>query len=77
MTFQLDSRLASSTIFLGDWPLCRVLLKDNAEYPWLILVPRQNNVQDMTELSSALRHQLMDEIAELSSIMNTFFNPDK
>jgi len=77
MTFQLDDRLSSSCIELNDWPLCRILLKNNADYPWLILVPRQNKTECIEDLSQPLRHQLMDEIAELSIIIKTYFKPNK
>lgn len=77
MSFQMDSRLSSSCITLADWPLCRVLLKDNADYPWLILVPRQNGIRDMDDLSHELRHQLMDEMTQLSRIIKSYFKPDK
>jgi hypothetical protein len=36
----LDPRLEADTIALGDLPLSRVLLMDDANYPWLILVSR-------------------------------------
>ncbi len=73
----MDSRLSSSCIHLADWPLCRVLLKNNADYPWFILVPRQNGLMDMDELSKDSRHLLIDEVAALSSIIKTIFKPDK
>lgn len=77
MSFQIDSRLAATCVTLIDWPLCRVLLKNNADYPWLILVPRQNELRDMDDLSPPLRHQLIDEITQLSTIVKTYFKPDK
>src|SRR5215813_10772935 len=38
MSFQLDSRLEADAAFVCDWPLCRVLLMNDARYPWLVLV---------------------------------------
>jgi diadenosine tetraphosphate (Ap4A) HIT family hydrolase len=40
MSFELHPRLAADTSFIADWPLCRVLLMEDARYFWLILVPR-------------------------------------
>ncbi len=77
MSFQMDDRLTATCIMLIDWPLCRVLLKNNADYPWLILVPRQNELRDVDDLSPTLRHQLIDEISQLSTIVKTYFKPDK
>jgi len=75
--FQLDERLHVSTFNLVDWPLSRVLLKNNADYPWCILVPRQPGSIEITELSQSDRYQLMDEIHQLSRIMQHMFMPDK
>lgn len=77
MSFILDSRIMSTCFELGEWGLSRVLLNNNSEYPWLILVPRQANVQDMDQLSQQFRQVLMDEISQLSSLVKAYFKPDK
>ena len=73
----IDNRISCTCFELGDWPLSRVFLKNNANYPWFILVPRQENITDICQLPSALRHVLIDEISELSSIVSAYFKPDK
>ncbi len=75
--FHLDERLRASTFNLVDWPLSRVLLKNNADYPWCILVPRQPEKTEITELRQSDRYQLMEEIHQLSLIMQHMFMPDK
>ena len=77
MPSSVDPRITSTCFTLADWSLSRVLLKNNANYPWFILVPRQSNIQDIDQLPQALQHTLMDEIARLSSIVKTHFQPDK
>ncbi len=77
MNFILDQRIATSCRLLGEWPLSSVLLKNNAHYPWLILVPRTPGIQDIDELSRDHRIILMDEICFISSIVRSQFNPDK
>jgi len=42
-----------------DWPLSMVLLKNNADYPWLILVPRRDDLTEITQLPKADYYQLM------------------
>lgn len=37
--FQLHERLARGTFDLGVHGICRVLLKDQAHFPWVLLVP--------------------------------------
>ena len=53
--FQLDERLQASSFHLINWPLSQVLLKNNADYPWLILVPRRNNLTEITDLGFSTR----------------------
>lgn len=77
MTIAIDPRITSTCFELTDWPLCRVFLKNNASYPWFILVPKVNGIRDINELTSSLQHTLIDEISRLSSIINTQFKPDK
>lgn len=61
--FDLHPRLAADTVFVADWTLCRVLLMNDARYPWLIFVPRRNNVTEIFELNPEDREMLMAEIA--------------
>ena len=77
MSFIIDTRIMSTCFELGDWALSRVLLKNNAAYPWLILVPRQDLLQEIEQLSQQSRHVFMDEISQLSSIVRAYFKPDK
>jgi diadenosine tetraphosphate (Ap4A) HIT family hydrolase len=77
MQFEVDSRILTSSCWLADWALSSVYLKNDANFPWLILVPREDNIQEIYQLSAAHRHTLMDEIAAVSKIMENFFKPDK
>ncbi len=69
MTFELHPRLAADTHVAADWPLCRVLLMNDARYFWLILVPRQNGLTDITDLSETDRAALMEEAARAGRII--------
>ena len=77
MTFSIDRRITSTCFELIDWPMSRVFLKNNVNYPWFILVPRQENIQDIDQLPQPLQHTLIDEISQLSSIVKELFKPDK
>lgn len=77
MTFEVDQRIESSCFKIVDWELSRVFLKNNADYPWCILVPRQANIQDIDQLSLTHQHTLIQEISRLSSIIKDLFQPDK
>lgn len=69
MSFELHPRLAANTSFIADWPLCRVLLMEDARYFWLVLVPRREGVSEITELSPQDRAALMEEAARAGRII--------
>ena len=69
MTFALHPRLEADTVFIADWPLCRVLLMNDARYPWLILVPRRDGVTEMTDLAVEDRDVLMREMSGRADIV--------
>lgn len=75
--FLLDERLKASSFYLVDWPLSQVFLKNNANYPWFILVPRRHGVREITDLCRNDRYQLMDEVHQLSVVLQETFKPDK
>ena len=67
--FPLDPKLEADTHFASDWPLCRVLVVNDARYPWLVLVPRRNGVMEVTALSADDRKTLMDEVTRAGSMV--------
>ncbi len=77
MPFALDPAFSDSAITLGDFALCRVLLQDDARYPWLVLVPRRPALAEIIDLEPADRALLMDEIAAASSALKALYQPDK
>ena len=48
--FALDPRLAADTLEVGDLQLSRVLLMNDARFPWLILVPRRAGLVEFLQL---------------------------
>ena len=75
--FELDPRLASDTAFVADWPLCRVLLMDDARFPWLILVPRRAGMTELDDLDEHDRALLMREIQAAMKTLRTVAACDK
>ncbi|MGP9797966.1 HIT domain-containing protein [Halomonas sp. 86] len=75
--FTLDQRLDADTFPIADLPLCRVLLMNDARYPWVILVPRLNNISEVFELSEPDQAQLWREATQLGNVMKTLFEGDK
>lgn len=75
--FVLDSRLLQDTVPVGDFPLCRLLLSNDSQYPWFILVPRRVDISEIFQLSDAEQTQLWSETTLLSKTLQQLFNADK
>ena len=75
--FELDDRLKADTVKIGELTLCRVLLMNDAQYPWVILVPRRENVREVFELSEADQHQLSVESSAVAQAMAEYFKAEK
>ncbi|KAB0550788.1 HIT domain-containing protein [Pseudomonas argentinensis] len=75
--FVMDSRLQQDTFVLGDLPLSRVLLSNDARYPWFILVPRREDVSEVFQLSREDQQALWAETALLGEVLKDAFKADK
>ncbi|MGL4600821.1 MAG: HIT domain-containing protein [Plesiomonas sp.] len=75
--FLLHPRLAADTTTLGFFPLCQVLLNKDCNVPWLILVPRRNNIKEIHHLTNTEQVQLMQESSALARIIEQIYTPDK
>lgn len=62
MVFALDPGLTRSATAFLDLPLSTVLLKDDARWPWLLLVQRLVDMRDIADLAEADAAQLMREV---------------
>src|SRR5215470_14488214 len=62
-SWSLHPQLAQDTVPVGDLPLTRVLLAKDANYPWLILVPRLPGLVELIDLEENTQVQLLGEIA--------------
>ena len=67
--WSLDETLAADTTAVGDLALSRLLVSNDANYPWLILVPRRPRAREIIDLDAADRHLLLDEIALVSGAL--------
>jgi diadenosine tetraphosphate (Ap4A) HIT family hydrolase len=73
----LDPLLERDTVAIGDMPLCRVLIINDANYPWLLLVPRRHQIVEIVDLDFVEQAQLMGEIAEAGRSLKAITNCDK
>jgi diadenosine tetraphosphate (Ap4A) HIT family hydrolase len=74
--WSLHPRLRDDTVAVGDLPLSRVLAMNDADFPWLILVPRRAGVSETIDLGVA-QATLMDEIALMSHALKDETRCDK
>ena len=77
MGFELHERLAADTLLVKDLPLSRVLLMNDARYPWLILVPRVEDIREIHHLSRDDQLRLLDESCLVSGVLERLFAPNK
>ncbi|MCM2331353.1 Diadenosine tetraphosphate (Ap4A) hydrolase [Geopseudomonas sagittaria] len=75
--FALDPRLQQDTLHVGDFPLCRLLLMNDANYPWFILVPRREEVSELFQLDEADQRSLWRETHLLAEVLKDTFKADK
>ncbi|HEY0230609.1 MAG TPA: HIT domain-containing protein [Dokdonella sp.] len=77
MTFAIDPRLAADTYEIGELPLSRLLLMNDARYPWLILVPRIAGARELIDLDGNDRGVLLDEVSAVGRALEEWLHPDK
>ncbi len=75
--FSLHPQLAKDTFFIMDLHLSRLLLMNEARYPWCILVPRRAQIQEIYEMAQADRTQFWLESDQVSRMLVALFQPDK
>jgi diadenosine tetraphosphate (Ap4A) HIT family hydrolase len=75
--FVLDPRLEADTSALGELGLCKVLLMDDARFPWVVLVPKRADLVEIIDLGSADLVRLIEEIATASGVLEAAPSPHK
>lgn len=73
----LHPQLERDTIAIGDMPLCRALLINDAHYPWLLLVPRRRDIVEIFDLDHVEQAQLMSEIGHAARSLRAITGCDK
>lgn len=75
--WHLDPQLAEDTHPVASLGLCELRLMDDANYPWLVLVPRVPGSVELVDLDAQQRHRLTDEIDLASRALRALFRPHK
>lgn len=75
--FSLHPQLEADTFAIADLKLCRLLLANDSNYPWIILVPRRINIKEAHKLKSVDQQQLLKESNASCAVLEKLFTPDK
>ncbi len=75
--FVLNQRLKDDTVEVLSLKLSLVLLMKDRSFPWLILVPKPENIREIHELSAKDRAVLMEEMSLASKVIEMLYKPDK
>ena len=75
--FSLHSQLAADCIEIADLPLSKLLLLNDSQYPWFILVPRVADITEIYQLDWEAQQQLLNESSMVSEFIADYFNADK
>jgi diadenosine tetraphosphate (Ap4A) HIT family hydrolase len=67
--FTLHEQLQKDCTVIGELPLCSLLLMNDANYPWFVLVPRREQVREWYELSEVDQQQLLHEANGLAKCL--------
>ena len=76
-SFSLHRQLAADSHTVGDLPLSRVLIIKDANFPWVLLVPRRSAVSEIIDLAPAEQTALMGEIARTGAALKEITACDK
>ena len=74
---ELHPQLKKDCIQLGEFTLCSLLLLNDANYPWFILLPNRAGITEMHHLSEIDQQQLMTESMFFSQCLEQVFQADK
>jgi len=75
--FQLHAKLNQDCINLGRFDLCQLLMMNDNQYPWFILVPQIDNIKEIYQLTNTDRLTLCEESNYLAENLATLYNADK
>lgn len=77
MAFEIHPRLASGGIEMGEIGGCRLLLKNNALFPWFILIPEVEGIEDLHQLEPGQYLEVMLAVRQVSEFIAAHFEPEK
>jgi diadenosine tetraphosphate (Ap4A) HIT family hydrolase len=77
MAFQLHPRLAAGGSEIGRIGGCILLLKNNAIFPWFLLVPEVDGIEDLHQLPPGRYEEVLAAVRRVSEFVVNYFQPEK
>jgi len=77
MTFQVHPRLQQDSIEIGRFNLSRLLLINDSQYPWFVLVPERIDITEIYQLSETDQQLLQQESSLLAKMLADNYHADK
>ncbi len=77
MTFQLHPQLEKDCVPIGKFDLCRLLLMNDSQFPWFILVPEVAEITEIYQLTTEQRKLLIEESSFLAKTLQATCQADK
>lgn len=71
--FTLHPQLASDTFVIGQFDVSLLLLMNDSQYPWCILVPMREGVRELYQLDQASRQAVFEESCCLAEVMQKVY----
>lgn len=75
--FAIHPQLAADSFAIARWPLCEVRVINDANYPWLVLIPQKAGLKDFDDLSPEDMALAGEEIRAASKALRQLYQPDK
>ncbi|WP_343559893.1 HIT family protein [Kiloniella sp. b19] len=77
MAFSLHPQLAADTVPVEETEEHLILLMNDSQYPWLILVPKQEGLRDLDDLESDAYDRTLHRVRALSKTLKAEFSAEK
>ncbi|MEJ8475145.1 HIT family protein [Roseibium algae] len=77
IAFDINPRLEGDSYPVADLGLCAVRLMKDANYPWIMLIPRKNDMIELLDLEPLERIVLMEEISKVSAALKSVTDCEK
>jgi diadenosine tetraphosphate (Ap4A) HIT family hydrolase len=75
--FKLDERLQADTVPVTSLEMCDVLLMNDARHPWLIVVPRETGLVEISDLGDQAQQRLWREVNRAAKALREVAPCDK